>query len=364
MTRPSNDNHEAGSARRASPRTLGRRQFLRNASAGIALAAGTRAGASLDTPGRRALLAAATEGHVRKRPLGKTGLMLPEVSFGGHSWAYEKVPNGRGGFRKPSVEEAAGMIAAGLDMGVNFFDACTPREEHSLPAKAFKRLGIERDRYILSARLCHRQHGGPEDKKAIEKFLDRYLRFARTDYFDIMMLSNVSDDTPRSGLWQMEHSIEALAKAKKEGKIRFTGFGSHFTPDGFLYAFKHYGKEFDLCSMPYNTRHRAAEKLFPIAKDIGLGVVTIKPFARGSLLEDRDLHGPDSHMPRDMIAFILENEHVDACICGVHTLAHVKENFSASWTPLTGERRGQLTQVAADTPVSGHTWLEEGWISA
>ena len=90
-------------------------------------------------------------GTVKKRDLGRTGLRVSEIGFGGHSWAYARVPDGRGGLRKPSLDEAARMIARGLDLGVNFFDSCTPEEEHSVPGEVIKRLG-KRGQVILSAR--------------------------------------------------------------------------------------------------------------------------------------------------------------------------------------------------------------------
>jgi len=302
-------------------------------------------------------------GRVRQRTLGKTGLKVSEIGFGGHSWAYSRVPDGQGGFRKVNVDEAVEMISAGLDMGVNFFDSCTPHEEHTTPGEAIKRLK-RRDKIVVSARLCHRMKGVPADKDEVFRFVDERLKMWQTDYFDLLMLSNTENDTGLSGFWEMSYSIEAVEKLKQQGKIRFAGFGSHFTPELFLKAFELYGKAFDVCSMPYNVRHRAAEKVMPAAKKANLGVVTIKPFARGSLLNERDLTGADAGLPRDMIAFVLENDDLDVCICGVHTEAHVRENFSASWTRLSPERRKRLEQVAASTPCEGHRWLEEGWLYA
>ena len=158
----------------------------------------------------------------------------------------------------------------------------------------------------------------------------------------------------------MSYSIDALEELKKQGKIRFTGFGCHFTPDLFLEAFDKFGDYFDICSLPYNVRHRAAESILPAAKKKGLGVITIKPFSRGALLNQKDLQGADAGLPRDMIAFVLEHEMVDLCTCGVHTLAHVRENCSASWTRLTPAARERLG-LAATTSCPGYDWLEEGW---
>ena len=114
--------------------------------------------------------------------------------------------------------------------------------------------------------------------------------------------------------------------------------------------------------MPYNIRHRAAEAIMPEAKRVGLGMITIKPFARGALLEGRDLTGTDSGLARNMLAFVLENPSVDCCICGVHTEAHVRENFSASGATLRPEERQRLSQLAALTHCGEHPWLERGWL--
>lgn len=303
-------------------------------------------------------------GKVAYRTLGKTGLSVSEIGFGGHSWAYKQVPTGDGRFRRVTIDEAVEMIRAGMDMGVNFFDSCTPLQESSTPGEALKRLRA-RDRAIVSIRVSHKMKGVKNDRQEICKWTEERLRLWQSDYVDLCLLCNTENDTPRSGYWDMSYSLEALDKLKQQGKIRYTGFGCHFTPELFLEAFDKFGGEFDIVSLPYNVRHRAAEKILPAAKKKMLGVITIKPFARGSLLKKRDLQGTDAGLPRDMIAFVLENRMVDICTCGVHTLAQVKENFSASWTKLTPAARKRL-RLAANTPCGdrSHAWLEEGWMYA
>jgi aryl-alcohol dehydrogenase-like predicted oxidoreductase len=301
------------------------------------------------------------EGRVACRTLGKTGLSVSEIGFGGHSWSYKRVPTGAKGYRRVTIDEAVEMIRAGLAMGVNFFDSCTPLSESSTPGEALKRLKA-RDRAIVSIRVSHKMKGVKNDRQEIYKWTEERLKLWQTDYVDLCLLCNTENDTPQSGYWDMAWSIDALEKLKKEGKIRYTGFGCHFTPELFLTAFEKFGDAFDIVSLPYNVRHRAAETVLPAAKKKGLGVITIKPFARGSLLKKRDLAGADAGLPRDMISFVLENPKVDICTCGVHTLAQVKENFSASWTKLTPAGRKRLG-LAAATPCEGphYAWLESGW---
>jgi aryl-alcohol dehydrogenase-like predicted oxidoreductase len=115
-----------------------------------------------------------------------------------------------------------------------------------------------------------------------------------------------------------------------------------------------------------------------------MGIITIKPFGGGALLTGRDMRKSDANyglsgappvaapqtgrdpqkadagLARDMVAFVLENEQVDICTCGVYTLGQVREDFSASWTKLTPERRTRLGLAAATTCPS-YGWLEEGW---
>ena len=300
-----------------------------------------------------------TPGRVRQRVLGKTKLKVSEIGFGGHSWSFAKLPAADGSLRKVTVDEAVEMIRAGLDLGVNFLDSCTPLEESSTPGEAIKRLKA-RDRVVLSIRVSHKMKGRKEDRDEIYKWTEARLKLWQTDHVELCLLCNTQNDTPQSGYWDMSYSIEALDKLKQQGKIRFTGFGCHFTPELFLQAIDKFGDYFDIVSIPYNVRHRAAEAVAPAAKKKNMGIITIKPFARGSLLKDRELDKADAGLPRDMIAFVLENQHVDICTCGVHTVAHVRENFSASWTKLTPRGRERL-EAAAATPCPGYAWLEEGW---
>ena len=337
------------------PIDLSRRQFIARtaqATVGGAAAAFISQSAAAE-PGKRAAY----------RTLGRTGLKVSEVGFGGHSWNFKRLPDGQGGMRQVTLQEAERMIGLALDLGVNFFDSCTPLEEHSVPGEVIKRLN-RRQQIIVSARLCHKMKGVPGDIEIIYRWVDERLRLWQTDFFDILMLTNSENDTPESGYWDMSYSLEAVAKLKKQGKIRYAGFGCHFTPDGFRKAFANFGRDFEICSMPYNIRHRAAEELLPEAKKLGLGVVTIKALARGELLKDADLAGRDVGIARDMIAFVLENPSVDCCIFGMHTQDQVRENLAASWTPLSDQSRQRLKELSQLPCRSAYGWLERDWLGS
>ena len=193
-------------------------------------------------------------GRVGRRVLGKTGLKVSEIGFGGHSWSFAACPTA-GGLRKVTLDEAERMIRAGLEMGVNFFDSCTPLRESTVPGEISS--GCKAATRWSSARCCHKMKGRRPTGAGLQVRRER-LKLWQTDHFDLCMLTT-RDDTPQSGYWDMSYCIEALDKVKQQGKIRFTGFGCHFTPELFLQAIDEFGDYFDVCSMPYNIRHRAAE---------------------------------------------------------------------------------------------------------
>ena len=113
-----------------------RRQFLKNV--GFGVVAGGMAGPLLEDARSQT-----SARKVKSRVLGKTGLKVSEIGIGGHSWAYKQVPDGKGGLRRPTVEEAMRMISDAMDKGVNFFDSCTPLVKSSTPGEALKRLGLK-----------------------------------------------------------------------------------------------------------------------------------------------------------------------------------------------------------------------------
>ncbi|MFC1806209.1 aldo/keto reductase [Planctomycetota bacterium] len=295
-----------------------------------------------------------------RRTLGKTGLEVSVVGFGGHSWSYARVPDANGKKRRTSQDEAKAMIQLGLDMGVNYFDGCTPYAEHDVPGKALHDLGKRKD-VVICCRNIHKMKGVKADKKVLHDFIDERLKAWRTDYVDIMFAGMATED-----YWDMSYAVEALDEIKRKGQARFTGFGSHFSPANYREAIRKYGEHFDICSMPYNVRHRAGEEVFPHADRAKLGIVTIKPFARGSLFKAFKADEPkatDADLAAKMIRFVVANRRVDVCLCGVHTLDHVRQNFAAAARPMAAAERRALDRLA-HVPTDADDWLEHHWVAS
>ncbi len=155
-----------------------------------------------------------------KVTLGKTGIVTTRLGFGSgvNSWMHDSELLRRRGF-----DGAVKLMRSAYDRGIRFFDLADSYGSHRIAAAAFK--GLKREGYTLCTKYWWRSGGIPEtDRADAMTSIDRYLKELNTDYLDIVQLHCV--DSPR---WQTElaEHLEALARAKKAGKIRAHGCSFH-----------------------------------------------------------------------------------------------------------------------------------------
>ena len=142
------------------------------------------------------------------------------------------------------------------------------------------------------------------------------------------------------------------------------------TPDGVAIVFEQQ-------ELRYRELDRKANQLAHHLQDLGVGPDTLVGLCVApslemvvgilGILKAGGAYVPLDHShPGERLAFVLEDENVSACICGVHTVDQVKENFSASWTKLSPQRRDQITMCEPNRYLlcGDHAWLEEGWLRA
>lgn len=308
---------------------LSRRQFLGTVGKGAAIGAL----APITFKGIPSVFAATGTEQVKKRRLGKTGLMISEIGIGAHTFS--------NWVKDCTDKQAIELLASARDLGVNHIDADNPDAEHTIPSKAMRALKARND-FILSVRDVRQVEGNKEDITRINAKVEQRLQNWGVDHFDILFMGTVFNDF-------VDHSyaIEALQKIQEQGKARFVGFGCHFSRDNFLKAIDLYGDYYDVTSVPYNPFHRGAETIFSALAEKDLGIIAIKPFAAGSLLKGKDLKGKDKNLARNMLSYILANKNIHSVLPGYSSVEQGKENFSASWNPLT---TAQVKQMEEDFP--------------
>jgi aryl-alcohol dehydrogenase-like predicted oxidoreductase len=179
---------------------------------------------------------AQTGKQIARRPLGKTGLQVSILGIGGYHLGSVK-----------EETEARQIINTALDTGVNFFDNAWEYHDGVSEKRMGDALKGKRDRAIVMTKVC--THG--RDKKVAMQMLEESLRRLQSDYIDIWQIHEVVYDNDPDLIFAPNGAAEALAQAKKDGKVRFVGFTGHKDPSIHLKMLSH-NFPFDTVQMPLN----------------------------------------------------------------------------------------------------------------
>ena len=152
--------------------------------------------------------------------LGRTGIATTRLGFG---TGVHSINRDSELLRRCGRSGAVQLLRAAYDRGIRYFDLADTYGSHPLAAEAFK--GLPRDSYVLATKYWWSSGGIPaSDRSDVATSVDRFLRELHTDYIDIVELHCVTSPQWPSDL--AKH-MEALAAAKKAGKIRAHGCSFH-----------------------------------------------------------------------------------------------------------------------------------------
>ena len=156
---------------------------------------------------------------IPKRKFGRHADELTVVGFGGHTL-----------YLSGSQKEANEIVHIAVDHGINFFE--NSWDYHGGEAEVYmgEALKGKRDKVFLMTKFCiYHNSKYPANKSGAMKMLEDSLRRLQTDHIDLWMLHNITGNDATKA-YEPNGAIEALEEAKKQGKIRYTGFTGHTTP--------------------------------------------------------------------------------------------------------------------------------------
>ena len=207
---------------------------------------------------------------MQTRPLGRTGLHLPILSFGASSLGQE--------FRSVALDEALQSVHTALECGLTFIDT-SPFYGRGMSEVllGIALRGVPRDRYLLCTKigrydLAHFDFSA----RRVAESIDVSLHRLGTDHLDIALCHDI-EFVPMQQI--VDETIPALRKAKQAGKIRAIGFSGY--PQK---IFRFICDQTDVdCVMSYNQytlqNTRFAEETIPYLKAKGVGVMNAGPFS-------------------------------------------------------------------------------------
>ncbi|HLP16584.1 MAG TPA: aldo/keto reductase [Bacteroidota bacterium] len=300
---------------------IDRRKFLRNSLIG-------GAGALLSS----SLIAQQKEtGHTPEketrplitRPLGKTGILLPIVSFG------------------VMRADSPALIKAAIAAGMVHFDTAhvyqNGKNEELLGA-IFQQ--YKRDAYVISTKVPPTTGEPAAVKKTFLEKLDLSLKRLKMDHVDILY---VHGSGSRAEALAPE-MLEAVTAAKKAGKAKHVGVSTHRSePEVIRAAIESGVYEVVLASVNFKQEHIAeVRKAIAEAAKAGIGIIAMKTMAGG-------FHDKERTKPINCSAalkYVLADENITTAIPGITNFDQLAMNAAVNRdVVLTAEEEKDLAAL-------------------
>jgi aryl-alcohol dehydrogenase-like predicted oxidoreductase len=307
--------------------------------------AGSSSGAAASEPPARqnhapqlGTIPLAMTGPLPRRPLGKTGVDVALLALGGYHFG-----------TLASLEDAKRLVHEALDHGLDFFDSAW--EYHKGKAEDWLGLALQdrRDRAFVMTKVC--THG--RDAGTAMQMLEDSLRRLRTDHLDLWQIHEVmyADDPERH--YAPGGVLEAFARAKQQGKVRFVGFTGHKSPAIHLEMLAR-GFAFDTVQMPLNAFdgtgfHSFEHQVLPRLNERGIAALGMKsmggvgdPVKQGVLTAAEAL-GYAMSLP------------VASVVSGIDSMAvlHQNLNLAGGFTPLPEAELARIRAKVAPAATEG-----------
>ena len=246
---------------------------------------------------------------------GKTGESVSWLGMGG--MRFEKdIPE----------KECVNNILYASELGVNYFDTAPVYNEdrsEGIYGRAFKQM--KRDNFLVATKGDNGMSAGE-----ITKNIDRSLKRLNVDQIDFYFLwCLITMDQFQNSL-KKGRSMEAILRAREEGKIRHVGTSIHMYSESIKVIVDQ--GIFDFIMVPFNALNfRQREEGLKYAHEKGLGTVVMNPLYGGLIPEfNASLNiypGSPNTAVEDALLFCLEAPYINVTLAGMNRREMVSSNM-------------------------------------
>jgi len=275
------------------------------------------------------------------RVLGTTGERVTIIGVGGHHIA-------RG-------DEALGIriIRSAVDEGINFMDNAWCYHDGRSEIVMGKAL---RDGYRDKVFLMTKNHG--RSRLDALSGIEDSLRRLQVDCIDLVQIHETNHEGLPALLFN-DGTIDALVKAREQGKIRYIGFTGHRWPHLLLDMLER-SFAWDTVQFPINlldAHFRSfSMNILPALKRRGIGAIGMKSLAAGKLLTT-------GISAAEGIRYCLSQQ-IDVLVTGIDSLEILQQNLRIAREFAPMDEAEQAALLARAKPFAQDGTLEEykiGW---
>lgn len=219
---------------------------------------------------------------MEQRILGKTGLRVSVLGFGGAEI----------GFEKPDMTAVSRLLNAALDAGLTVLDTAecygAGTDDTSSEHLIGQTVAHRRGEFVLLTKCGHASGISEPDwsPTLLRQSIDRSLKRLRTDALDVLQLHSCGADTLRQG-----DVIAVLQDARDAGKTRFIGYSG----DNDAARFAVESGAFDTLQTSVNIADQAAIGTIERAFEKGMGVLAKRPLANAAWRWQTEAEAWDYH---------------------------------------------------------------------
>lgn len=317
------------------------------------------------------------------RPLGKSGLKVPVLSFGAGTFGGSGPLFSNWG--QSDATEARRLVDICLDAGVNLFDTADVYSDGSSEEVLGEAIKGRRDAVLISTKTSLPMGDGPNDAGSsrfrLIRAVEGALRRLQTDHIDLLQLHAFDAGTP---VEEVLYTLDVLVRA---GKVRYVGvsnFSGWQIMKSLAVADRYGWPRYVANQVYYSLVGRDYEwDLMPLDADQGLGAMVWSPLGwgrltgkirrgtplpEGSRLHETASFGPpveDEHLFRvvdalDEVAadtgktvaqialnWLLQRPTVSSVIVGARNAEQLRQNLGAVDWSLTCEQVAKLDKASA-----------------
>ncbi len=316
----------------------GRRAFLKTLAGGAAALGASVAGVL--QKGEASVRGGAEEGLPRRR-LGRTNLLISEISLGGSPL--------------PDLTLARTLI----ERGINYIDSSHTYENGNSERKIGRLLKeVGRDKVYVGTKFHVEDR---DSEETIIACVQGSLRRLDSDYIDVLLIHGADS----GDVLVDERVLGAFDKLKKAGAYRYRGVSCHANHDEVIRKAVESG-HYDMVQLGYNVfdiqegeqdirtypdylGESGIRGLLELAHSRDIGTIAMKTLKVGGRRQDLEMYRTGStSIYQAMLKWVLEDKRVASALIEILSFEQMEEDLDVAGSPLTSAERQTLLRYVRE----------------
>jgi len=266
---------------------------------------------------------------VARRPFGSHADQVSILGIGGYHLG-----------KMRTIPEAIRVVHEAIDAGVNFMDNAWEYHDGASEERMGRAIADRRERVFLMTKVC--THG--RSAAVAMRQLEQSLRRLRTDHLDLWQIHECAYFNDPERHFARGGVVEALDRARAQGKTRYVGFTGHKDPEIHLRMLS-FDFPFDACQLPLNgfDRHFRSFQLRVLPELAWRGIAAI---GMKSLGGDGRAVKKRAARVADALRYAMSLP-VCTTVSGIDSLEVLRQNLkiARAFTPMTRSERAAFERA-------------------